>query len=47
MNIIEADIPANLTLAEWRRARAAGRSRRRLSLRTFVPARSPRPMLAT
>jgi hypothetical protein len=47
MNVIEADIPADLTIAEWRRARAAGRSRRRLTLRTFVPARRPRPLALT
>jgi hypothetical protein len=47
INVIEADIPAELTLAEWRRARAAGRSRRRLTRRTFVPARRPRPLLVT
>jgi hypothetical protein len=47
MNIIETDLPADLTLAEWRRARAAGRPRRRLTLRTFVPALWPRPVLVT
>jgi hypothetical protein len=40
MNYIESDVPANLTLAEWRRSRIeTPRRRRRLRLRTFIPAR--------
>jgi len=39
MNYIECDVPANLTLAEWRRSRIETPRRRRLRLRTFIPAR--------
>jgi hypothetical protein len=45
INYVESDLPAEVTLAQWRRARAAAFPRRRLSLRTFVPARR-RPALA-
>jgi hypothetical protein len=41
MNFIEADIPIDLTLGQWRRARGARRSRGRLRLTTFLPARGP------
>jgi hypothetical protein len=43
MNYVESDVPAGLTLAEWRRARLAAprRRRRRLGLGTFIPARRP------
>jgi hypothetical protein len=39
MNYVESDAPADLTLVEWRRARAAAapRPRRRL----FLPVRRP------
>jgi hypothetical protein len=47
MNVIEADLPADLTLAKLGRAGAGGRSRRRLTLETFVPARRSRPALVT
>ena len=39
MNYIECDVPANLTLAEWRRTRLATPRRPRLRLRTFIPVR--------
>jgi hypothetical protein len=29
MNYIESDVPADLTLAQWRRSRVAARARRR------------------
>lgn len=45
MNYIESDLPAEVTLPQWRRARAATVPRRRLSLRIFAPARR-RPALA-
>jgi hypothetical protein len=39
MNYIESEAPPELTLVQWRRSRIAPRGRRRrLSLRTFVPA---------
>jgi hypothetical protein len=41
MNYIESDVAAELTLAEWRRARVRPRPRRRLKLRIFIPARRP------
>jgi hypothetical protein len=41
MNYIEADVPAGITLADWRRTRLAPTRRRRLRLRTFIPARRP------
>jgi hypothetical protein len=39
MNYIESDVPANLTLVEWRRTRLEAPRRRRLRLRTYIPAR--------
>jgi hypothetical protein len=39
MNFIESEAPPELTLVQWRRSRTASRTRRRLTLRTFVPAR--------
>jgi hypothetical protein len=39
MNYIESDVPTGLTLAEWRRTRLTPKPRRRLRLRTFIPAR--------
>jgi hypothetical protein len=47
MNFIEADLPVDLTLGEWRRSRGVRRTRGRLRLTTFVPARGPRPALGT
>jgi hypothetical protein len=41
MNYVESDAPAGLTLTEWRRSRMVPRPRRRLRLRTFIPARLP------
>jgi len=41
MNYIDSDLPAELTLPQWRRARAATSPRRRLGLRTWIPARRP------
>jgi len=43
MSYIESDAPAGQTLVEWRNARrsASRRQRRRLRLRTFVPAQRP------
>jgi hypothetical protein len=39
MNYIETEAPPELTLVQWRRSLATPRPRRRrLSLRTFVPA---------
>jgi hypothetical protein len=38
MNYIESEAPAELTLIEWRRARAAASPRRRRSLRSLLPA---------
>ena len=37
--MLECDVPANLTLAEWRRTRLETPRRRRLRLRTFIPVR--------
>ena len=45
MNYIESDAPAELTLVEWRRVRAAASPRRRRSLRSLLPVR-PRPAFA-
>ena len=39
MNYIETDVPGDLTLAQWRRVRLEPPRRRRLRLRTFIPAR--------
>jgi hypothetical protein len=39
MNFIQSDVPGDLTLAQWRRARIETPRRRRLRLRTFIPAR--------
>ena len=39
MNYLEHDVPAELTLAEWRRTRLAPKPSRRLRLGTFIPAR--------
>ena len=39
MNYIESDAPAELTLVEWRRVRAAAATRRRRSLRSLLPVR--------
>jgi hypothetical protein len=39
MNYLESDVPAELTLAEWRRNRMSPKPRRRLRLGTFIPAR--------
>jgi hypothetical protein len=45
MNYVETDIPAELTLPQWRRSRLAATPRRRLGwLRTYVPMRRPRPL---
>ena len=43
INYVETDAPAGLTLIEWRQSRrsAPRRQRRRLRLRTFVPAQRP------
>jgi hypothetical protein len=41
-NYVESDVPAGVTLAQWRRTRLAPTPRRRLGwLRTFVPVRRP------
>jgi len=41
-NYVESDLPAEVTLAQWRRTRLAATPRRRLGwLRTYVPARRP------
>jgi hypothetical protein len=45
MNYVESDAPAELTLIQWRRARAAASPRRRRSLRVLLPVR-PRPAFA-
>jgi hypothetical protein len=45
MNYIESDAPAELTLTEWRRVRAAASPRRRRNLRSLLPVR-PRPAFA-
>jgi hypothetical protein len=45
MNYVESDAPAELTLREWRRVRAAAAPRRRRRLRTLLPVRR-RPALA-
>jgi hypothetical protein len=37
MNYVESDAPAELTLMEWRRVRAAASPRRRRSLRSLLP----------
>jgi len=39
MNYVESDAPAELTLVEWRRVRAATATRRRRSLRSLLPVR--------
>ena len=39
MNYIECEAPAELTLVEWRRVRAAVSPRRRRSLRSLLPVR--------
>jgi hypothetical protein len=39
MNYVEADVPAGVTLVEWRRSRLAAPRRKRLRLRTFIPVR--------
>jgi hypothetical protein len=39
MNYLESDVPAELTLAEWRRSKLTPKPRRRLRLGTFIPAR--------
>jgi hypothetical protein len=45
MNYVESDVPAELTLVEWRRVRAAASPRRRLSLRSLLLVRR-RPAFA-
>ena len=45
MNYVESDAPAELTLVEWRRVRAAASPRRRRSLRSLLPVRR-RPAFA-
>jgi hypothetical protein len=47
MNFIEADIPVDVSLAQWRRSRGVRRPRRRFGLTTFMPARAPRTALGT
>jgi hypothetical protein len=37
MNYVESEAPAELTLIEWRRVRAAASPRRRRSLRSLLP----------
>jgi hypothetical protein len=37
MNYVESDVPAGLTLVEWRRVRAAASPRRHRSLRSLLP----------
>jgi hypothetical protein len=45
MNYVECDVPAELTIPQWRRSRLAPTPRRRLGwLRTFVPVRHPRAL---
>ena len=39
INYIESDVPGDLTLAQWRRSRLEAPRRRRLRLRTYIPAR--------
>jgi hypothetical protein len=39
MNYVESDAPAELTLREWRRVRAAASPRGRRSLRSLLPVR--------
>jgi hypothetical protein len=39
MNYVESDVPAGLTLVEWRRVRAAASPRRRRSLRDRLAVR--------
>jgi hypothetical protein len=42
MNYIECDIPADLTLVQWRRSRVAARPQRRRKLWVlWTPARRP------
>jgi hypothetical protein len=42
ISYVESDVPAEQTLAEWRRSRTLPVARRRrLRLRTFIPARRP------
>jgi len=41
MNYVESDVPAGLTLVEWRRVRAAASPRRRRRLRSPLPVRRP------
>ena len=44
MNYVETDVPAGVTLMQWR-TRLAPTTRRRLgSLRTYVPVRRPQPL---
>jgi hypothetical protein len=45
MNYIESEAPAELTLVEWRRVRAAASPRRRRNLRSLLPVRR-RPAFA-
>ena len=45
MNYIESDLPTEFTLPQWRQARAVASPRRRLGLRTWIPARR-QPALA-
>jgi hypothetical protein len=39
MNYLQSDVPGDLTLKEWRRSRIEAPRKRRLKLRTFIPAR--------
>jgi hypothetical protein len=39
MNYVESEAPVELTLIEWRRARAAASPRRRRSFRSLLPVR--------
>ena len=41
MNYVQSDVPAGLTLVEWRLARAAASPRRRRSLRSLLPVHRP------
>jgi hypothetical protein len=45
MNYVESEAPAEFTLVEWRRVRAAASPRRRRSLRGLLPVRR-RPAFA-
>ena len=45
MNYVESEVPAELTLIEWRRVRAAASPRRGRSRRGLLPARR-RPAFA-